>query len=72
MKIAGLIIGIILTLLAAIGTIVFLLLPSMTNNRVDFEESALGLIASIPLFFIGLVITIVSAILYFRARKKAI
>jgi len=72
MKITGLIIGILLTIIAAVGTIICLLLPSMTNNRVNFEEAVLGLIATVPLFFIGLVITIVSAILYFKARKKTV
>ena len=71
MKIAALIIGILLVLLSGIGTIVCLLLPSMTNNRVDFEEAALGLIASVPLFFIGLVITIIAAVLVIKARKKS-
>ena len=44
MKIAALIIGILLMVLAGIGGIVCLLLPSMTNNRISLDEAALGLI----------------------------
>lgn len=71
MKIAGLIIGILLILLAAIGGIVCLLLPSMTNNRVSFDEALLGLIPAVIVFFLGFVITVVSGIFILKARKKA-
>ncbi len=57
--------------LAGIGGIICLLLPSMTNNRVGFDEAILGLIPAVLVFFLGLVITIVSAILVIKARKKA-
>jgi amino acid permease len=70
MKKAGLIIGILLTLLGGIGAIVCLLLPSLTNNRVKFEESLLGLIPAVIFFFLGLLITLISAVLIFKARKK--
>lgn len=43
MKLASLIVGILLMVLAGIAFIVCLLLPAMTNNRVSFEESMLGL-----------------------------
>jgi len=41
MKIASLIIGILLMILAGIGFVVCLALPAMTSNRVSFEESML-------------------------------
>ena len=71
MKTAGLIIGILLIILSVIGAIVCLLLPSMTNNRVDFDEALLGLIPAALVFFLGLAVAGVSAFLVFRARKNA-
>lgn len=71
MKIASLIIGILLMILAGIAFVVFLLLPSMTNNRVNFEEALLGLIPAAIVFFLALVLTIVSAIFVFKAKKNA-
>jgi len=69
MKIASLIVGILLMILSGIVFIVCLLLPSMTNNRVNFEEALLGLIPSAIVFFLAFVLTVVSAIFFFRGRK---
>ena len=71
MKIAGLVIGIILMILAGIAFVVCLALPSMTNNRVNFEEALLGLIPAALVFLLALVMTIVSAIFVIKARKNA-
>jgi hypothetical protein len=71
MKIASLIVGILLMLLSGIAFIVCLLLPSMTNNRVNFEEALLGIIPAAIIFFLALIITIVSAVFVWKARKKA-
>ena len=71
MKIAGLIVGILLMVLAGITFIVCLALPSMTNNRVNFEEALLGLIPAAIVFFLAFVLTIVSAIFVFKAKKTA-
>lgn len=71
MKIASLIIGIILMIIAGIACVVFLALPSMTNNRVNFEESLLGLIPSIIILFLAFVMTAVSAIFVLKGRKTA-
>lgn len=71
MKIAGLIIGIILMVLAGITFIVCLALPSMTNNRVDFGEALLGLIPAAIVFFLAFVLTVVSAIFFFKGRRTA-
>ncbi|MBC7910567.1 MAG: hypothetical protein H7Y30_08710 [Pyrinomonadaceae bacterium] len=71
MKIASLIVGILLMLLSGIAFIVCLLLPSMTNNRVNFEEALLGIIPAAIIFFLAFVITIVSAVFVWKARKKA-
>ncbi len=69
MKIASLIVGILLMILSGIVFIVCLLLPSMTNNRVNFEEALLGLIPSAIVFFLAFVLTVVAAIFFFRGRK---
>ena len=71
MKIAGIIIGILLILLGIIIGIVCLLLPSMTNNRVSFDEAALGLIPAVLLFLLGFLIAVVAGIFYIKGRKKA-
>jgi hypothetical protein len=70
MKIAGLIVGILLLALSGIGFIVCLLLPSMTSGRVSFEESMLGLIPSVIVFLFALLLTVISAIFFFKGRKK--
>ena len=69
MKIAGLIIGILLMILAGIVFIVCLLLPLMTNNRVNFEEALLGLIPSAIVFFLAFVLTVIAAIFFFKGKK---
>ncbi len=69
MKIAGLVIGILGMLLALIVLVVCLLLPSMTNNRVNFEEALFGIIPSILVFIISLVIAVISLIFILKARK---
>jgi hypothetical protein len=71
MKIASLIIGIVLMALSGIAFIVFLLLPSMTNNRVDFGEALLGAIPAAIVFFLALILTVVSAVFVFKAKKTA-
>jgi len=71
MKMATLIIGILLMVLAGIGAIVCLALPSMTNNRVNFEESLLGLIPAVIVFFFGFLLAVLGAFLLIKARKAA-
>ena len=69
MKTAGLVIGILLMILSGIGFIVCLALPSMTSNRVSFDEAILGLIPAAIVFFLAFVLTVISAIFVFKARK---
>ena len=71
MKIASLIIGIVLMVLAGIAIVVCLLLPAMTNNRVNFEEALLGLIPAVIVFFLAFVLTVISAVFFFKAKKTA-
>ena len=58
-------------ILAGIVFIVCLLLPAMTNNHISRGESMLGLIPSVIVFLLTLVLTIVSAISLFKAKKTA-
>lgn len=60
MKIAGLVIGILLIILGIIVGVGSLLLPSMTNNRVSFDEAALGLIPAVLIFLLGFLIAVVA------------
>jgi uncharacterized membrane protein len=70
MKIAGLVIGILGMLLAFIVLIVCLMLPSMTNNRVSFEESLLGIIPAVIIGIIAFIITIISGIMWLKSKKQ--
>jgi len=71
MKIAALVIGIVLMILAGITFVVCLALPAMTDNRVSTQESMLGLIPSAIVFFLAFVLTVISAIFVFRGKKKS-
>lgn len=64
-----LIAGILLTLFGGLVFIVSLLLPSMTNNRVNFEEALIGIIAGVVLVFFGLIIDGVGLFLVFKKKK---
>jgi hypothetical protein len=68
----GLIIGVLLLFLSLVGMVVCFMLPSLTNNRINFEEAALGLIPVALLFIVGLLITIVSAVLLLKQRRSQI
>lgn len=52
--------------------VVCFMLPSLTNNRINFNEAALGLIPVALAFVIGLVITIVSAVLLLKQRGRQV
>lgn len=71
MKIASLIIGILLMGLSAIVLLISLLLPSMTNNRVNFEEALVGIIPSIIFFLIGFVIAFIGGISWLKGKQAA-
>lgn len=70
MKIAGLIIGILLMVLSGIVFVICLLLPSMTNNRVNFKESLVGLIPSAIIGFLAFILTIIMAMFLMKNKKK--
>ena len=63
MKKVSLVIGILLMFLAFVGALLCIILPSMTNNRVSFDEAMLGLIPAVIILFLGFVISIITTIL---------
>jgi hypothetical protein len=69
MKKAGLIIGILLLVLSVIGGVICLLLPSLTNNRINFNEAILGFIPAAIIFIFGLIVTVISALLMLKSKK---
>ncbi|MCU0239676.1 MAG: hypothetical protein MUC29_09555 [Pyrinomonadaceae bacterium] len=70
MKKIGLVIGIVLMILAGIGGIICLALPSLTNNKINFNEAIIGFIPASIVFILGLIITIISAIFLIKSNKK--
>ena len=70
MKIAGLVIGILLMLLSLVVFVICLMPPSMTNNRVNFEEALVGLVPSALIGFLAFSVTIISAIMLLKAKKN--
>lgn len=70
MKIAGLVIGILLMLLSLVVFVICLMPPSMTNNRVNFEEARVGLVPSALIGFLAFNVTIISAIMLLKAKKN--
>lgn len=68
MKIAGLLAGIGLTLLSGIALVIFLMLPSVTNNRVNMKEAMVGIIPSLLFGFVGLVITAIAAFAMLKGK----
>lgn len=69
MKIASLIIGVLLMILSGIGFIICLILPGVTRN-VSVQEAMLVAVPLGILCFMSFVMTIISVILVFKAKKK--
>ena len=72
MKMTGLIFGVLLLFLSLVGMVVCFMLPTLTDNRINFDEAALGLIPVALIFIIGLLITIVSAVFLLKHRRRQI
>lgn len=71
MKIAGLIIGILILLAGIIGAVVSLMMPVLTNNRVNIGEAMVGFIPSVVILVFGLILTVISAIFVLRGKRRA-
>jgi uncharacterized membrane protein len=71
MKVAGLVIGILGMILAFIVLIICLMLPSMTNNRVNFEESLVGVIPAVLVGFISFIVTVISLLTILKNKQKS-
>lgn len=61
--------GILITLFGGLVFIISLLLPTMTDNRVNFEEALIGIIAGVVVVFFGLVLDGVGLFLVFKKKK---
>lgn len=70
MKIAGLVIGILGTLLGFFGLVVCLALPEMTSGRVSWEEAMPGIILAGLVLFVSFIIAVIFLILVIMGRKK--
>ncbi|HEY0428143.1 MAG TPA: hypothetical protein VGC76_10210 [Pyrinomonadaceae bacterium] len=71
MRKTGLKVGISLLILGIVIGGVWLLLPSLTNNRIRFGETLFGLIPAGVFFLLGFVFTILSTIFIIRAKSVA-
>lgn len=69
MKIAVLVLGILGVLLGLIVTGVSLALPSITNNKVNFEEALIGIIAGVVVLLISLVIAAIGLVMVLKKKK---
>ncbi len=67
----GLKIGILFLILGIVIGSICLLLPSLTNNRVQFGEAIFGFIPAGVFFLLGFVFTILSLIFSARAKNAA-
>jgi uncharacterized membrane protein len=72
LKMASLIVGILLMILAGIGFVVSLLLPAMTDNHVSFEESMYVLIPSAIVFIFAFLLTVISAFFVLKRKKTVV
>lgn len=71
MKIAGLIIGIGLTILSAISLVICFLLPTLTSNHVSKKEAMIGIIPSVIFLVIGMIIAAVFALVLMLVKKNS-
>ncbi|MEK7725243.1 MAG: hypothetical protein AAB336_12895 [Acidobacteriota bacterium] len=71
MRIAVLVIGILGILLGLIVTIVSLALPSLTDNKANFNEVLPGIIGGVVVLIFSFIIAVVGLILVLMKKKKA-
>lgn len=65
-----LVLGILGMVLSSIVFLICLILPSMTNNRVNFEESLVGIVPSIIVFLISFLMTAVGGFLLIKSKQQ--
>lgn len=70
MRIATLILGILGVLLGGAVLVFSLMLPSLTNNRVNFNEAIPGIGLGLVLLVVSFIIAIIGLILVFMKKKK--
>ncbi|MEP6925922.1 MAG: hypothetical protein ABI954_15750 [Pyrinomonadaceae bacterium] len=70
MRIASLILGILGVLLGGAVLVVSLMLPSLTNNRVNLKEAMPGIGLGLIVLVVSFIIAIIGLILVFTKKKK--
>lgn len=68
MKTLGLILGVLLFLGGLAGAVIVVLLPEITNNRINFNEAVIFLIPAALVCVVGFIIIMVSG--YFVAKSR--
>ena len=71
MKIAGLIIGIGLSVLSTILLVICFMLPTLTSNHVNKKEAMLGIVPSAFFLVIGMIITAIFALVLLTGKKNS-
>jgi hypothetical protein len=71
MKKTGQALGLALMVISSLALFVCLALPSMTNNRVSWEEALGGIIPSAVLFIVALLVTIINGLWLVKAKSPA-
>ena len=63
--------GILGMVLSGIGLVISIMLPTLTDNHVSFDEALIGIIPAALVLLISLVIAVVGLILVLTTRKPA-
>lgn len=61
--------GILGMVLSGIGLVISIMLPTLTDNHVSFDEALIGIIPAALVLLISLVIAVVGLILVLTTRK---
>jgi hypothetical protein len=63
--------GILGMVLSGIGLVISIMLPTLTDNHVSFDEALIGIIPAALVLLISFVIAVVGLILVLTTRKPA-
>lgn len=65
-----LVLGILGMVLSSIVFLICLMIPSMTDNRVNFEESLVGVVPSVIVFLISFLMTAIGGFLLIKTKRQ--
>ncbi len=65
-----LVLGVLGLILSSVVFLICLMLPAMTNNRVNFEESLAGIIPSVIVFLLSLLMTAIGGFLLIKSKQQ--